>query len=477
MDREADLVFHKLVDLSPEEREAYFRHHLLPSEVRREVELLLAFDSRPDGLIASVASVTEEWVREREPDHCGAFHLIEEIGKGGMGSVFLAIRDDGEVKQRAAVKFLHAAAGSPLFRERFLRERQILATLDHPGIARLLDAGHTPEGRPYLAMDFVDGVPIDLYAERLDLREKLILFLRVCDAVSYAHSKLIVHRDLKPSNILVDRSGQPKLLDFGIAKILDATTDETLTQERLLTPQYASPEQIRGIPQSTATDIYSLGAILYKLLTGKPTHSSPNGTREELLIAVCAAEPPAPSTIVALPRDLDFIVAKALRKEPEDRYISVGAFGNDIRALLESRPVAARSGNTWYRTRKFLRRYWIPVTAAAIVILSLGGGLYVANRERAVAQRRFTQVRRLANRVLALDPSIRALAGSTKARQEILTISQEYLAALQDDVRGDPDLAIENAEAYLKVAQAQGVPVTANLGRYSEADANLVKAE
>jgi len=260
----------------------------------------------------------------------------------------------------------------PSLRSRFLQERQILAGLHHPGIARLLDVGETAEGRPYLVLEYIDGVPIDVYSRKLDTRGKLRLFHVVCDAVAYAHRNLIIHRDIKPSNILVDGAGQPKLLDFGIAKILAASTDQTLTQERLLTPDYASPEQVRGEAQSTATDVYSLGAVLYRLLTGKSPHDFPDRTAESIEAAICRTDPmPARRLNPELPADLDFILRKALRKEPHERYTTVEQLAEDLNAFLESRPVQARSANFWYLSRKFVRRYWIPVSAAAAVIVLL----------------------------------------------------------------------------------------------------------
>src|SRR6185369_16266009 len=267
---------------------------------------------------------------------------------------------------RVAIKLLRPDVESQQLRERFLKERQILASLQHPGIARLLDAGETSDRTPYLVMDYVDGVQIDVRARQLDLRATLDLFLRVCDAVSHAHHRLIIHRDLKPSNILVDASGQPKLLDFGIAKLLDDSGNRTLTIERVLTPNYASPEQIGGNAESTATDIYSLGAVLHRILKGH-TPNEPAGS------------------ITNLPADLESILRKALRTEPDERYSSVEAFADDIRAFLDWRPVQARSGDTWYRTRKFLRRYWAPVSVTVLVIAGLIAGLYIVKRERDIA--------------------------------------------------------------------------------------------
>ncbi len=238
----------------------------------------------------------------------------------------------------------------------------------------MFDAGKTADGRPYLVMEYVDGTPIDVYAERIDLGEgKLVLFLSVCQGVSHAHQQLIIHRDLKPSNILVDSAGQPKLLDFGIAKLLDETGDATQTVERLLTPDYASPEQLGGTPQSTATDVYSLGAVLHKLLTGRSPHASEAGRPQQAIDAITGSKEIAAPTRLNpnVPKDLVYVLRKALRKEPEERYASVEAFAGDIRAFLESKPVQARSGDAWYRTRKFVRRYWIPVAAAVLVIASL----------------------------------------------------------------------------------------------------------
>jgi serine/threonine protein kinase len=351
MNRQAETLFHELADLSPGEREHYFRERGVPAELRSEVEELLRFDSEttdpiPAYVAASAQQLLDASDQSVEAVRCGPYRLTRLLGRGGMGSVYLAERADGEVRQQVAIKILRYAGDEPLFLERFLRERQILAALTHPGIARLLDAGHASDGRPYLAMEYIEGVPIDAYAERLDLRAKLTLFTRLCEAVSFAHRNLIIHRDIKPSNVLVDSSGQPKLLDFGIAKILDAATDQTITQERLLTPEYASPEQVRGAAQSTAGDIYSLGAVLYRLLTGRAPHTFTSGKPEAVAFVISSTEPAAPSKVnPGLPKDLDFILGKALRKEPEERYASVDAFADDIRAFLELRPVRARSGD------------------------------------------------------------------------------------------------------------------------------------
>ncbi len=485
MNRDAEILFHELADLSPAEREKHCRERQIPADVQAEVEALLRFDFGVDHAITdNVAAYAEQLLRARseakEHGHCGPYQLVRLLGRGGMGSVYLAERADGEVEQRVAIKLLGFRSEDPAFQARFLQERQILATLSHPGIARLLDAGHTSAGQPYLAMDYIDGIPIDQYVENLDLRCKLSLFIEVCEAVSYAHRNLIIHRDLKPSNILVDGGGRPKLLDFGIAKIIEAGSDPTHTQtvERLLTPEYASPEQIRGLGQTTATDVYSLGAVLYKLLTGRSPHALPSATREQMIAAICVKEPAAPSRVTpGLPHDLDFIVGKALRKEPEERYATVEGFAEDLRNFLEWRPVRARSGDAWYRIRKFARRYWAPIAAAGVAIAGLSVGVYIANHERIIAERRFSQLRQLSNRIFDLDANIRDLPGSTAARQELVSVSLEYLEGLGPETRGDLDLTQEIGHAYLGVAEVQGVPTNLNLGEFSKAEANLKKAD
>ena len=248
MDANVRSLFRELADASPAERERFYAERAVALEVRAEVESLLAFDKAGDGALTAELAVAASRVLEddaRAGTLCGPYRLIRLIGQGGMGAVYLAERADGEVEQRVAIKFVRADADAPHFRDRFLAERRILASLNHPGIARLIDARHTGQGQPYLVMEYIDGVPIDVYSEKLDLRGILRLFLPACDAVSYAHRNLIIHRDLKPSNILIDASGHPKLLDFGIAKILDAA-DQDYTLVRVLTPDYASPEQISG---------------------------------------------------------------------------------------------------------------------------------------------------------------------------------------------------------------------------------------
>ncbi len=432
-----------------------------------------------------------------------------------MGSVWLAERSDGRFERQAAVKFLSAALVGHGGEERFKRESAILGRFSHPNIAEMLDAGVSSTGQPYMILEYVEGEPIDGYCDehKLQLRERISLFLDVLGAVAYAHANLIVHRDIKPRNVLVDKSGHVKLLDFGIAKLLetegqhDAQTLLTLEGDSPLTPEYAAPEQVTGAPITTATDVYALGIVLYQLLSGHhPAGSAPHSPAN-LLKAIVDTEPSRPSTIVQpsspdtealtanaanrgttpdklkrlLSGDLDTIVGKALKKEPRERYASVTAFADDLRRYLKQQAISARPDTLAYRTAKFLRRNRTVVAfttiAIAAVIGSLSAGLLIANRERKAAEERFAQVRQLANKFIALDNEIRGVPGATKARMQIVTDSLEYLTSLGSDVHGDKDLALEIAYAYVRVAHVQGDPTSPNLGQFAEAEASLGKAE
>ena len=473
-------LFHELADLSPAAREQYFARHGVDQQTRREVEELLAFDPSASGLLQRDIELAAQRALghlDRVGQRCGPYRLVRLIGRGGMGAVYLADRADGEVSQQVAVKLLRPGADY-LERERFLQERQILATLAHPNIARLLDAGHLEDGQPFLAMEYVDGNPIDVFTNELPVRKTLALFAKVCMAVAYLHRNLIVHRDLKPTNILVSEDGEPKLLDFGIAKLIYLTNDSTSTGLRMLTPEYASPEQITGGTVSTATDIYSLGAVLYRLLTRRPPHEFGRGSPEEILSAICTREVTRPSKWTpALKGDLELVLMKALRKDPQERYPTAEQFAEDLESFLESRPIRARKGDLAYRARKFVRRFWLPLAAAAMVIASLVAGVYIANRERAIAEQRFLQVRQLANKLFDIDAQIRNTPGNTKARQLIVSTSLEYLKRVGAETRGDKDLAMEIGGAYLQLAQIQGVPVNPNLGQFAEAEESLRKAD
>ena len=466
-------VFGAAVELPPSKREAFVRDACgTDRALLEEVEALLGepeSTSLVDGVRRAIRALDEAMAGTR----IGPWEIVKEIGRGGMGTVYLARRADGAFERDAALKLVGSGLDSERFLERFRTERRILASLAHPNIAALLDGGTTEDGLPYLVMEFVDGRPIDVYCreEQASVPEKLRLFLAVCAAVQHSHRKLVVHRDLKPSNVLVTRDGIPKLLDFGLARLLspEADTERTATELRALTPAFASPEQIRGDAVTTATDVYSLGALLYVLLTGRPPHPAlEGGDVASVLHAVLTEAPERPSAAAPdakVPRDLEAIVLKALRKEPEARYGSVDLLARDVEGFLEGRPVAARRGSAVYRARKFARRHWTSLAAAALVAASLVAGLLVANAQRLKAERRFEDVRRLANSYLfEFHDAIRDLPGSTPARALVVKRGLEYLDGLSKEAAGDRALTRELAEAYQRVGDVQGNPFQANLG-------------
>ncbi|MBL8214705.1 MAG: serine/threonine protein kinase [Bryobacterales bacterium] len=450
--------------------------------LRDEVESLLSFDAKTAPFQRAV-SETAASLDGPEFIHAGPYRILREIGRGGMGAVYLAVRDDDEFQREVAVKVVKRGMDTDAIVQRFRTERQILALLEHPRIARLYDGGSTPDGRPYLVMEYVPGEPIVAYCRdrNLPLQERLQLFRQVCEGVEQAHRRLVVHRDLKPSNILV-ADGQVKLLDFGIAKLLDSDAQHTMamTGMRMLTPEYASPEQVRGEPVTTATDIYALGVVLYELLTGKPAHALETGTLEELERVVCGGVQP----VTGISEELDHIIRMATRLEPERRYTAVGHLSDDIARYLEQRPILARPDTLGYRASKFVRRHRGAVTAATLLLLTLIGGIaatlwqaHRANENARRAEERFKQVRRLANVFLfELEPKVRRLAGSTDARELMARTATEYLDSLAKEAAGDVGLQMELATGYQRIADVQGSDGEANLGRPIEAQQNYQKA-
>lgn len=435
----------------------------------------------------------------------GPYELLAQIGEGGMGEVYRAGRADGMFDKQVAIKLVRSGLSTDFFVERFRNERQILASLEHPNIARLLDGGVTDDGLPYVVLEFVSGMPIDDFCARHDLpiADRLNLFRTVCSAVQYAHQNLVVHRDLKPGNILVTEDRVPKLLDFGIAKILEAEregtgADRTLTVMRIMTPDFASPEQVRGDPITTASDVYSLGVILYLLLTGRRPYHTSSAAPHEIIKAICDTDPEKPSTVVTRPEnsknplkansagkakessapdskreklrrtlsgDLDTIVLKALRKEPARRYATVEQFSEDIRRHLEHLPVTARKDTPTYLASKFIMRHKAGVSAALVVALTLIAALLITVREERLAQRRFNDVRSLANSLIFdVHDSIKDLPGSTPARKLIVDRALQYLNSLAQESRGDVSLQRELATAYERVGLVQGHYLQNSLG-------------
>ena len=483
-------LFHRAADLAPGERERFLDSECAGDpELREEVQSLLAADVGSEGVLeVAVAEAAEQLSAEVDGDalpigkRIGAYSIVGLIGKGGMGAVYRAVRD-GEFRMEVALKLLKRGTDTDSALSHFRKERQILAGLQHPNVARLLDGGATDDGLPYFAMEYVDGRPLLEYAAPLSIRRRLELFRSVCAAVQYAHQNLIVHRDLKPGNILVTAEVAPKLLDFGIAKLLDPGSDSrdltlTVAGARLMTPDYASPEQIRGEPVTTATDVYSLGVILYELLTGERPHRIEIHSPEAIERAICREEPRRPSTINRqLDPDLDNIILMALRKEPQRRYASVEQLSADVRRYLEGRPVRARKDTLGYRATKFIRRNRIGVGAVALVGIGVAASIVAVNRQARRAEYRFQQVRKLAHSVLFdLNPQIENLAGSTKAREQLVKTSLEYLDSLAAEGGNDPALRQELAQAYEKVGDVQGDPKGRNLGQEEAALKSYGKA-
>jgi non-specific serine/threonine protein kinase/serine/threonine-protein kinase len=495
--------------------------------LRLEVESLLAEErASADGFLnplqldAAVfaAGPDDSWVGSR----LGPYQVVAKIGEGGMGAVYRAVRADEQYEKQVAIKIVRHGLDSAFALARFRAERQILANLDHPNIGRLLDGGTTDNGLPYLVMELVEGIPIDHYcnSHELPIHERLRLFLLVCSAVQYAHQRLVIHRDLKPGNILVTADGTPKLLDFGIAKILEPGSapeagEPTVSMLRMLTPEYASPEQIRGETVTTASDVYSLGVVLYLLLTGQRPYKLQNHSPETLVRAVCETEPAKPSTAVRwtkaggsdesepvpagniqtgddsseklskrLRGDLDNIVLMALRKDPQRRFASADHFAEDIRRYLQDLPVTARTDSFRYRASKFILRHKRGVMAAGLVVLMVIGLMaaiarqaHIARVHRERAERRFQDVRELASSLIFdVHDSIQDLAGATAARKLIVAKALQYLDSLTQESQGDSSLRRELAEAYKRIGDVQGNEFSANLGDTSNALKSYQKA-
>ena len=474
--------------LKPRLRELLSRTGLL--ETDEFLHTLPKFELEPGDLTAAP-------VRAEQPgQEIGPYRLVREVGSGGMGVVWLAERTDGLINRPVALKLPHGAWKRAGLAERMAREREILATLTHPNIAHLYDAGLTADGQPYLAIEYVEGRRIDVYCreQQLDLRARLRLFAQVANAVAYAHGKLVVHRDLKPANILVSAEGQARLLDFGIAKLLDdgqaKETHFTEMSGRALTPDYASPEQVLGEPLTTASDVYSLGVILYELLSGHRPYKLQRDSRGALEDAIVQAESTAPSAVAdgqwrhALHGDLDTVILKALKKNPADRYPTVHALLDDIERYLGARPVLAQPDSRWYRARKFIRRNLIAVGTSGAVLLAVlvGAGLAawqarvaVAEQKRAEAVKEFvasifreaspysgTGTTSLSAVDLLKQAEKKLGSGFTeqpRVRIELLALIGESLLALGDLDAAEPTLNRAAAEAHQTLDDRDGMAV------------------
>jgi non-specific serine/threonine protein kinase/serine/threonine-protein kinase len=453
------------LERTPDERSAFLDAACAgmspATDLRAEVAALLAAHAAAGDRFESPPLASEVTSGSASPERLGPYRVLRELGRGGMGTVYLAEREGADFHQQVAIKLIHRGMDSDAILRRFRTERRILASLNHANIARLFDGGTTEDGLPYFVMEHVDGLPLDRWcaAHESSSDERLRLIRQVCAAVHYAHQNLIVHRDLKPGNILVTADGTPKLLDFGIAKLLDPENpaDEDLTAfARPMTRGYASPEQVRGEPITTASDIYSLGVLLDRLLTRR----HPGGA------------------------DLEAIVLQAMRQDPERRYASADQLSEDLRRYLAGLPVLARRDSLGYRARKFIQRHRAGVAAAALAGLALLAitGIAVqqarsAERQRLRAERRFADVRRLASSFLfEFHDAIQDLPGSTRARELVVRKALEYLDSLAAEAGTDRGLLAELAGAYQRIGDVQGMPYRASLGHTGDALHSFEKA-
>ena len=398
--------------------------------LRTELERLLGADEASGDSLGGAISFLAAMPAEDEPApdwtgrRIGAYRIEREIGRGGMSVVFEGVRE-GDFSQRVAIKISTLALYSADLRERFRQERRILAQLEHPNIARLIDGGTTDEGVLYLVTEFCEGTPLGQQG-RVETRAACELFLKICGAVEFAHQNLVVHRDLKPANILVDASGTPKLIDFGIAKLLAPEAATTVTSLRPGTPSYAAPEQILGLPITTRTDIYQLGLVFREML-GE-----------------------------GMSGDLAVIAATALQEDPARRYGTVAALMDDVRAHLNGRPIAARADSVAYRTRLFLRRHWLASAAGAVVVVSMAAGVAATLYQARIAERRFTQVRGIARALMYdVQGAIQALPASLEAQQVVVRTALTYLNGLAGEAGGDPALQLEIASGYSRIGAIQ----------------------
>lgn len=528
--QEIENKFHEALSVPTEDRKQWLGTHCgNDSALYSAIQQLLDADKEnasDDPFQGAVTEVVNNLDHLEAPTRLGSYRIEKEIGKGGMGSVYLAVRDDDQYCKKVAIKLLHQCSNLAEANARFHQERQILANLDHPYIAKLMDGGTSLDGRPYLILDYVEGVSISRHCtENLSVNGICRLFAKVCEAVAYAHQNLIVHRDLKPANILVTADGTPKLLDFGIAKLIgesDAAT-KALTRHAggWLTPEYASPEQVKGTPITASSDVYSLGIILYELLTRKPAHRFVSDSPLELVRVVCEQEalPPSRDSKRKVSRDLDSIVLKALEKDPRRRYSSAEQLEKDLQRFLNKQPVVARNGNAGYRWGKLLQRHPVPAMAIMLAMGTLSMSAVQsfvraedarqqriasfeerdraelervraeeaaksalaernaaeaqateASKHREVASKRFQQLRTLIQKILfEIDNAVENVPNATEARRVLVKTTQEYLDDLSKEKLTDKSLMYDLAVAYERVGDLQGNPAKQNLGDFSGA--------
>ncbi len=497
------VLLREALNLAEPDRQQWLRELESKSpEQARQVRALLNENSMPSTKVMQMDVSNNAATRTLDDTaRIGPYRLLRLLGQGGMGEVWLAERADAAYSKKVAIKFIGTFLGNRDAVAWFRRERQALATLDHPNIARLLDGGETDDGRPYLVMEYVDGVAIDSYCDGLSLEKVLELFLQVCAAIDHAHRALIVHRDIKPANVLVTADGQSKLLDFGIAKEIElGAANDNQTKTQAFTLHYASPEQMTGQPITVASDIYSLGALLYRLLSGRVLHSQTTNVHSQLQ-AIETTSPDKPSRAVLLQMsgeeserkkrarklqgDLDDIVLKCLRHEPDARYGSARELIEDIHRYRAHEPVTARRGNFSYRATRWVRRNWLGVAAGVALLLTFAGGFVstvwqarLAEQQRVLAQKRFDLSRALVKDVLFdFQDQLASVPGTLEARKKLVARTKKYLQDLSVDAQDNPNLLADLALVERRLGEISGNPQFPNIGDTVAARQHYERAE
>jgi len=481
-----ELIFHSALEKPLSERREFVAHACGDDmALRSEIESLLSNDSNATVTLNSmVASDLKELAQAASTSESGLrvgpYLLVRELDSGGMGVVHLAVRSDDHYFQVVAIKMLRHGMDWPLRVQRFRAERQILATLTHPNIGAILDGGDTKDGHPFIVMEYVEGQPITLASENrgLSVRQRIELFRSVCSAVQCAHEKSVIHRDIKPSNVLVTPQGIVKLIDFGISKplvpeLIPGETPKTESWQRFMTPDYASPEQLLGKELTTATDIYSLGVLLFELLTGSRPYTLDGLTPAAAERLVCEQETCKPSSVNSLPRrirkelagDLDRIVLMAIEKDPSRRYLSARSLEEDLLRYLHGKPVLAREATPVYRLNKFVRRHSTASLMTCATFLVMAGSFLFQSWQSRRADRRVQQVETLANSAIAdLAQGLEQSPASTETRATLFHTALDYLERLRQSSGNDPRRLLELSKAYMRVGNLEGSPFGANLG-------------
>lgn len=494
-------IFQSALDLPPAVRKQYVEkacendEELLP-----EIESLLESDNDAERVlrslieddlkeVAQTSNVSETGLQ------LGPYHLVRELDSGGMGVVYLAVRSDDHYFQVVAIKMVRIGHDSPELVHRFRMERQILATLNHPNIGTILDGGETPDGRPFIVMEYVEGQPITLASEGrgLSIRQRVELFRSVCSAVHYAHQKLIIHRDIKPSNVMVTPDGMVKLIDFGISKSLTPElVSNDSSRSRRMTPDYASPEQIQGKQLTTATDIYSLGVLLFELLTGSRPYTVSNLSPivANRVISEQGGKKPSLAPGISntakkeLSGDLDSIILKAMDLDPSRRYPSVQHLDEDLLRYLTGKPISARKTTPAYLLSKFVQRYWVAVLTACVIAIALSCLVLLYLKQSRAVDRRVKEVRTLADSAISeMTDKLQHSSASTETQAELFQSALSYLGKLRETTGNDPRLLLELSKAYMRVGDLEGSPLVANLGNsgtavisYREASRTAIEA-